>query len=381
MAEAGPADPRRAVAVEGFVQVAGVGGEGEDVADPRRARARRAGDEDWRAWRAGDEDWRAWRVGDEDWRARRAGGENRRARRSRGRRCRGTLVLDAGHVPPKTLIPWRLLQSHYDNIASVSALHKGPARGRHRDCRPRGEAARAGGCGWYRREEACPGHEQRAVEAYPGNRRSGLSRQPSLRPARRAGARGALRRQLFHRPAGERRPPDRQAGLRAPAPRRDLPALRRGRRDLQPRLSGVARCTTSSIPCRRRRRACTARSTCSASPSARGRRCSRPRPARSTAIPTVHPQTEDYWGNVNPIGPRSCYDEGKRCAETLFFDYHRQHGLRDQGRADLQHLRPAHAPERRARGVELHRPGAEGRADHHLRRRQPDAVASATSTT
>lgn len=43
--------------------------------------------------------------------------------------------------------------------------------------------------------------------------------------------------------------------------------------------------------------------------------------------PSVHPQTEDYWGNVNPVGPRSCYDEGKRCAETLFFDYHRQHGL------------------------------------------------------
>jgi UDP-glucuronate decarboxylase len=44
--------------------------------------------------------------------------------------------------------------------------------------------------------------------------------------------------------------------------------------------------------------------------------------------PEVHPQTEDYWGHVNPIGPRSCYDEGKRCAETLFFDYHRQHRLR-----------------------------------------------------
>lgn len=43
--------------------------------------------------------------------------------------------------------------------------------------------------------------------------------------------------------------------------------------------------------------------------------------------PRVHPQTEDYWGNVNPIGPRSCYDEGKRCAETLFFDYRRQHGM------------------------------------------------------
>ncbi|MEO6606240.1 MAG: UDP-glucuronic acid decarboxylase family protein [Aeromicrobium sp.] len=44
--------------------------------------------------------------------------------------------------------------------------------------------------------------------------------------------------------------------------------------------------------------------------------------------PAVHPQEESYWGNVNPIGLRSCYDEGKRCAETLFFDYHRQHQLR-----------------------------------------------------
>lgn len=44
--------------------------------------------------------------------------------------------------------------------------------------------------------------------------------------------------------------------------------------------------------------------------------------------PSQHPQTEEYWGNVNPIGPRSCYDEGKRCAETLCFDYHRQHNLR-----------------------------------------------------
>jgi UDP-glucuronate decarboxylase len=43
--------------------------------------------------------------------------------------------------------------------------------------------------------------------------------------------------------------------------------------------------------------------------------------------PLVHPQTEDYWGNVNPIGPRACYDAGKRAAETLFFDYHRQHNL------------------------------------------------------
>ena len=42
----------------------------------------------------------------------------------------------------------------------------------------------------------------------------------------------------------------------------------------------------------------------------------------------MHPQPEGYWGNVNPIGPRACYDEGKRCAETLFFDYRRQHRLR-----------------------------------------------------
>jgi UDP-glucuronate decarboxylase len=44
--------------------------------------------------------------------------------------------------------------------------------------------------------------------------------------------------------------------------------------------------------------------------------------------PSMHPQREDYWGHVNCVGPRACYDEGKRCAETLFFDYHRQHGLR-----------------------------------------------------
>ena len=45
------------------------------------------------------------------------------------------------------------------------------------------------------------------------------------------------------------------------------------------------------------------------------------------ATRSIHPQTEEYWGNVNPIGPRACYDEGKRAAETLFFDYHRQHGV------------------------------------------------------
>ena len=59
--------------------------------------------------------------------------------------------------------------------------------------------------------------------------------------------------------------------------------------------------------------------------------------------PEVHPQPETYWGRVNPIGPRSCYDEGKRCAETLFFDYQRNTCPGDQGRPHLQHLRPTDA--------------------------------------
>ena len=59
--------------------------------------------------------------------------------------------------------------------------------------------------------------------------------------------------------------------------------------------------------------------------------------------PQVHPQPEEYWGHVNPIGLRSCYDEGKRAAETLFFDYHRKNGSCCQGGAHLQHLRTANA--------------------------------------
>jgi UDP-glucuronate decarboxylase len=70
--------------------------------------------------------------------------------------------------------------------------------------------------------------------------------------------------------------------------------------------------------------------------------------------PEVHPQTEDYWGRVNPIGTRACYDEGKRCAETLFFDYHRQHHpIRAQQFREVQALRgtwlkelPKHPSER-----------------------------------
>ena len=90
--------------------------------------------------------------------------------------------------------------------------------------------------------------------------------------------------------------------------------------------------------------------------------------------PQVHPQPESYWGHVNPIGPRGVYDEAKRYAEALTMAYHRQQGVDTAHRADLQHLRPAHAPPRRPRHPDLPAPGAPGPADHGLRRRVPDAV-------
>jgi hypothetical protein len=65
--------------------------------------------------------------------------------------------------------------------------------------------------------------------------------------------------------------------------------------------------------------------------------------------PTVHPQPEEYWGHVNPIGPRSCYDEGKRCAETLFFDYWRQHNLRIKVARIFNTYGPRMQGDRRAR--------------------------------
>ena len=90
--------------------------------------------------------------------------------------------------------------------------------------------------------------------------------------------------------------------------------------------------------------------------------------------PEVHPQTEDYWGNVNPIGPRSCYDEGKRCAETLFFDYHRQHGLDIKVARIFNTYGPRMHPNDGRVVSQLHRAGAAGRRPHHLRRRPPDPL-------
>ena len=95
---------------------------------------------------------------------------------------------------------------------------------------------------------------------------------------------------------------------------------------------------------------------------------------RGLRRPDRAPAAETYWGNVNPIGPRSCYDEGKRCAETLFFDYHRQHGLPIKVARIFNTYGPRMQPQRRPGGVELHRAGAARRADHGLRRRRADAL-------
>ena len=90
--------------------------------------------------------------------------------------------------------------------------------------------------------------------------------------------------------------------------------------------------------------------------------------------PDVHPQPESYRGLVNIMGPRACYDEGKRCAETLFYDYHRQHNLDIRVARIFNTYGPSMHPQGRAGGLELHHPGAEERADHDLWRRLADAV-------
>ena len=89
--------------------------------------------------------------------------------------------------------------------------------------------------------------------------------------------------------------------------------------------------------------------------------------------PLVHPQRESYWGNVNPVGPRSVYDEAKRFAEALTMAYHRSTGRRRGHRADLQHLRSSPSARRRPGGVQLPRAGHRGTAAHGVRRRFSDA--------
>ena len=88
--------------------------------------------------------------------------------------------------------------------------------------------------------------------------------------------------------------------------------------------------------------------------------------------PDIHPQTEDYWGNVNPIGFRSCYDEGKRCAETLFFDYRRQHDLGIKVVRIFNTYGPRMHPQDGRVVSNFIVQALQRRTDHDLRRRQPD---------
>jgi UDP-glucuronate decarboxylase len=123
-----------------------------------------------------------------------------------------------------------------------------------------------------------------------------------------------------------------------------------------------------------------ARSTCWAWPSA-----SRPILQASTSEvygdPEVHPQAEGYWGNVNPIGVRSCYDEGKRCAETLFFDYHRQHKLRIKVARIFNTYGPRMHPNDGRVVSNFIVQALKGEAAHRLWRRAGRRAPSATSTT
>jgi dTDP-glucose 4,6-dehydratase len=88
--------------------------------------------------------------------------------------------------------------------------------------------------------------------------------------------------------------------------------------------------------------------------------------------PLVHPQTEDYWGNVNPIGPRGVYDEAKRFAESITMAYHRYHGVETRIVRIFNTYGPPDASERRTRRAGLRNPGTEKRADHRVWRWQPD---------
>ena len=196
------------------------------------------------------------------------------------------------------------------------------------------------------------------------------------------GPRRAVRRQFLHRHASDNIAHllD-QPAFRADAPRRDLPALRRGRRDLQPRLPGLA----DPLPARpgaddQDQRA---RRDQHAGPrqAGEGARSSRPRPARSTATRRPSADRETTGATSTRSARASCYDEGKRCAETLFFDYHRQHRLRIKVARIFNTYGPRMHPERRARGVELHRPGAARASRSPSTATAARRAPSATSTT
>jgi hypothetical protein len=167
-------------------------------------------------------------------------------------------------------------------------------------------------------------------------------------------------------------PCDTNTSIRADAPRRHLPALCRGGRDLQPRLPGLA----DPLPVRSgaddQDQRPWAPSTCWASPSGEGQDLQ-----ASTSEVYGDPtsiRSRDYWGSVNPIGPRSCYDEGKRCAETLFFDYHRQHNLRIKVARIFNTYGPRMHPNDGRVVSNFIVQALRARTDHHLRRGHADPL-------
>ena len=166
-------------------------------------------------------------------------------------------------------------------------------------------------------------------QARSGHRRRRLPRLASVRAAARPRPRRAVRRQLLHRPQGQHRrtcSATRTSSCCATtSPSRSMSRSTRSTTSpARPRRS-----TTSSTRCRRPRPACIgAINMLGLAKRLQGQDLPGLDLARSTATRPCIRSPRDYWGNVNPIGPRACYDEGKRCAETLFFDYHRQHKLR-----------------------------------------------------
>ena len=146
-------------------------------------------------------------------------------------------------------------------------------------------------------------------------------------------------------------------------------------------LARRRRRTTWRCRSRPSRSAASARTTASAWPRTKGARFFIASTSEVYGDPQVHPQTEEYWGHVNPVGPRGVYDEAKRFAEAITMAYHRHHGARRAHRAHLQHLRPAHAARRRAGRLELRHAGAAGRAASPSTATAARPGPSATSTT
>ena len=197
----------------------------------------------------------------------------------------------------------------------------------------------------------------------------------------RPGLHGRRGRQLRHRVEGETSPTS-STTRGSPSSRATSPTG--CRRTTRRSPSGSTRsCTWRRRPARRTSPRCRSRS----SGSTRSARCTCSTGRSPTAPgscmastseaygdPLVHPQPETYWGNVNPVGVRSVYDEAKRFAEAATMAYHRYRGVDVGDRADLQHVRPADAPRRRPGDPDLHRPGAARRADHGARHRRADPV-------